>query len=220
MSPPLEGSKQSNDAMKPAKPATNPNIDTYLMVADDRGHCYFYLDGSYPLGPVSLQPGPETTLSSLSLASPHTVFLTHWRVKVHEETFTELYPSIIRLPLLATRSVRDLAQLSSTARELVWYLMRVVKEMRVAWFGSENFAGVREIGPKWIRALESRQKDKFGRECCRGSSGLSVTVLVHIEDDPNPLLDLTSLLITGRGSDALMDFLGTGEQMSERVSDS
>ena len=31
------------------------------------------------------------------------------------------------------------------------------------------------------------------------------------------MLDLTSLLVTGRVSDALADFLGTGEQMSERV---
>lgn len=31
------------------------------------------------------------------------------------------------------------------------------------------------------------------------------------------MLDLTSLLVTGRVSEALADFLGSGEQMSERV---
>jgi anaphase-promoting complex subunit 4 len=32
------------------------------------------------------------------------------------------------------------------------------------------------------------------------------------------MLDLTTLLVTGRASDALLDFLGSGEQMSERAS--
>ena len=36
--------------------------------------------------------------------------------------------------------------------------------------------------------------------------------------EPNPILDLTSLLTTGRASESLLDFLGSGEQMSERVS--
>lgn len=37
------------------------------------------------------------------------------------------------------------------------------------------------------------------------------------EDDPNPILDLTRLLVSGRASEPLLDFLGSGEQMSERV---
>jgi hypothetical protein len=40
---------------------------------------------------------------------------------------------------------------------------------------------------------------------------------VFLEREPNALLDLTCLLLTGRASDALSDFLGSGEQMSERV---
>ena len=35
--------------------------------------------------------------------------------------------------------------------------------------------------------------------------------------DPNPILDLTTLLTTGRASESLTDFLGSAEQMSERV---
>lgn len=38
-----------------------------------------------------------------------------------------------------------------------------------------------------------------------------------IEEEVNPILDLTCLLTTGRASDSLTDFLGSGEQMSERV---
>lgn len=38
-----------------------------------------------------------------------------------------------------------------------------------------------------------------------------------VDEDPYPLLDLTCLLTTGRTSEALLDYLGSGEHMSERV---
>ena len=37
------------------------------------------------------------------------------------------------------------------------------------------------------------------------------------EEIPTPILDLTTLLTTGRPTESLLDFLGSGEQMSERV---
>jgi len=37
------------------------------------------------------------------------------------------------------------------------------------------------------------------------------------EEEPNGMLDLTSLLVTGRVSESLADFLGSAEQMSDRV---
>lgn len=37
-------------------------------------------------------------------------------------------------------------------------------------------------------------------------------------EDPNAILDLTVLLTTGRAPDSLSDFLGSGEQMTDRVS--
>jgi anaphase-promoting complex subunit 4 len=40
---------------------------------------------------------------------------------------------------------------------------------------------------------------------------------MSVEDEPNPILDLTCLLLTGRASEPLLDYLGSGEQMSERV---
>ena len=42
-------------------------------------------------------------------------------------------------------------------------------------------------------------------------------VLVGVVIEPNAILDLTALLATGRASDAVMDFLASGEQMTERV---
>ena len=46
----------------------------------------------------------------------------------------------------------------------------------------------------------------------------SHTTEIFLEEDVNPILDLTCLLTTGRSSDSLSDFLGSGEQISERVS--
>jgi hypothetical protein len=46
--------------------------------------------------------------------------------------------------------------------------------------------------------------------CMRYNSGT-------VEEEPDPILDLTCLLVTGRASESLVDFLGSGEQMSERV---
>jgi hypothetical protein len=37
------------------------------------------------------------------------------------------------------------------------------------------------------------------------------------EKEPAAVLDLTCLLLTGRASEALSDFLGSGDQMSDRV---
>jgi len=41
--------------------------------------------------------------------------------------------------------------------------MRIVKEMRAIWFGTETHGGIREWGPRWVRALETKQKEQFGR---------------------------------------------------------
>ena len=51
--------------------------------------------------------------------------------------------------------------------------------------------------------------DMSPADCCM----LPITT----EEEPNGMLDLTSLLVTGRVSECLADFLGSGEQMSERV---
>ncbi|KZT74640.1 hypothetical protein DAEQUDRAFT_311 [Daedalea quercina L-15889] len=168
------------------------NMDSVLAVADDAGNLHCFLDGSYPLGIVAI--GPD--IASMSLAKDNDLFFAHPRFT--EPTITALRPFVIRLPHLQRRALRDVARVSSSVRELVWYTMRVVKDMRSAWFGGEAQSGARELGPKWIRALETRMKDEFGQE------------------EPYAMLDLTSLLATGCATDALADYLGSGEQMTER----
>src|ERR1700722_6258817 len=138
------------------------NLNSILVVADDSGRIHFFLDGSYPLGSVSL--GSNTVMASVFKDSDLPVFYAHPQTSVKGVTMTDLQPATIHLPLLDVRHTRDMAQLSSTARELLWYSMRAVKEMRAAWFGCETNTGARELGPKWVRALEAKQSEQFGRK--------------------------------------------------------
>nr|GAT44205.1 DEAD-domain-containing protein [Mycena chlorophos] len=172
------------------------NVDSVLVVTDDAGYAHFYLDGSYSLGAVFL--GPNISIPSLSKLSRDPTFILHTQATTQNLPFTQLNPIYVNLPMLRGRDVRDMARLSTTSRELVWYCMRAVKEMRISWFGSDTISGAREIGPQWVRALETRQMDQFGQQ------------------EPTAILDLTYLLLTRRGSESLTDFLGSGDQMSDR----
>ncbi|KAJ3508934.1 hypothetical protein NLJ89_g5481 [Agrocybe chaxingu] len=87
---------------------------------------------------------------------------------------------MVNLPLLSHRAIRDFAKLSSTGRELTWYATCAVKEIRGVWYGDETNSGARELGPKWVRALEVKQRESFGQQ------------------NTSPVLDLTILLTTGR----------------------
>ncbi|KAJ6604670.1 anaphase-promoting complex, cyclosome, subunit 4-domain-containing protein [Mycena vulgaris] len=192
MGPPVKQLDPSNGHLDVADDA---NVDSLLVVTDDVGHIHAFLDGSYHLGPISL--GPNLLIPSLFKHPKFPIFLVHPQ-ETAGATRTDLFPVYIRLPMLEDRQIRDMARASSSSRELVWYCIRVVKEMRAVWFGSESLSGARELGPKWIRALETRQREQFGQQ------------------EPTAILDLTCLLLTGRASEALSDFLGSGEQMSER----
>lgn len=137
----------------------DPNLHSILVVSDDSAGIHCFLDGSYPIGTIALPiNGPLNAMYK----KDDTLFMhSHSFDKVNMST--SLNPVLVRLPELEHRIVHDVARVASSMRELVWYTMRVVKEMRGVWFGSETQNGAREIGPKWIRALEARQKNLFGR---------------------------------------------------------
>ena len=137
------------------------NANSILVVADDAGSLHYFLDGTFPLGPVYL--GFDLSVSTLLKKPMRPGFIAHPYVSVDERFGTSARPFVIALPLLTSRKPRDLAMLSSTSRELLWYIMRSVKEMRAMWFGSDTTSGAREIGPKWIRSLEEKQKEQYGR---------------------------------------------------------
>ena len=134
------------------------NLKSILLVSDNLGHVFGYLDGTFPFGFISLES--HAGFKSMVKHPSRPYFLGH--VQANERTF--LCPALIDFPLLAQRKSRDLAKLSSTARELVWYMLRIVKEMRSIWHGSESNTGARELGPKWVLSLETKQKEQFGRK--------------------------------------------------------
>lgn len=134
------------------------NVDSVLVAADDSGHMYGFLDGSYPLGVID--PGLE--FSTICLLKEKDLLLAQPRFSHSGQMVAGLLPIILRLPQLQQRTLREVARTSSSVRELVWYTMRVVKDMRAAWFGSDTQNGARELGPKWVHALEERQRVEFG----------------------------------------------------------
>ncbi|KAF4572895.1 hypothetical protein EYR36_007405 [Pleurotus pulmonarius] len=167
-----------------------------LFVADNVGRLFSFLDGSYPTGCITLKTGHS--IKSLFQHSPRSVFTAHLVSSTETTSPSCFYPTLITMSLLDDRLVRDVAKSSTSARTLLWYIWRLVKDMRAAWFGSESMSGARELGPRWVRALEMKQTAEFG------------------EKESAAILDLTRLLLTGRSTEALTDLLGSGEQMSER----
>lgn len=134
--------------------------DSLLTLVDERGVLHCFLDGSYFLGSVSPPEGlPSVTL----FKHPYEplIFL-HSQSLNSDPLSTGMQPLVIDIPLLATPKVRDFARLSSAARELTWYMMRVINEVRESWFGSESFTGARDIGIKWVQALERRLGEQYG----------------------------------------------------------
>lgn len=127
------------------------------MAMDVQGNLLSFLDGAFPLGVAPI--GAQCYFEELSKHPSKYLFVGQPLFQVDTSSQHCLAPVIIRMPLLSTRKARDLANLSSTARELTWYTMRVIQEMREAWFGSETQTGARELGPKWIRGLEAKQKE-------------------------------------------------------------
>jgi anaphase-promoting complex subunit 4 len=158
-------SQEGNVLGQSGEGAGDANMNSILAIADDLGYIHCFLDGTYPLGAILLSS--ETSTPSLFKHPKHPTLFAHPQQSIDNTVSTELQPTKIEIPLLRTRKPRDLAKLSSTTRELVWYTTRVVREMRAVWFGSETASGARELGPKWIRALETKQKDQFGRKCNR-----------------------------------------------------
>lgn len=141
--------------------ADTSNLDSVLMVVDNFGRIFSYLDGHFPLGFIAL--GNEADFVSAVKHPSRPLFIGQPRVMSKGSTQINLTPAIVEMPLLSQRKSRDLAKLSTTAREIVWYIMRSVKEMREAWCGSETNAGARELGPKWVKSLETKQREQYGR---------------------------------------------------------
>ncbi|CCM01973.1 uncharacterized protein FIBRA_04046 [Fibroporia radiculosa] len=194
----IQPPKLGGNRMRPGEDldeADDANVDSLLITSDNSGYIYCYLDGTYSLGAIRVGGGSFMT----SFYKDRELLFAHSRYfRPPNAPLTSLRAFEIHLPYLQRHTVRDVARVSSSVRELVWYLMRVIRDMRASWFASETHSGARELGPRWVQEFEARQKDEFGQE------------------EPNAILDMTVLLTTGRSSEALGDYLGSGVQVSER----
>ncbi|KAG0708880.1 anaphase-promoting complex, cyclosome, subunit 4-domain-containing protein [Suillus ampliporus] len=171
--------------------------NSLLVIGDDNGKLHCFLDGSYYLGPISTLPSTVPTAVFKDPKRP--LFLLHPQTLTSDLSSVTLAPLSVDLPLLASHRIRDFARLSSAARELMWYIMRVIEDLREVWLGSDSLTGAREAGPKWIQLLETRLRDQFGQK------------------EPSAILELTGLLVAGLCSEGLSDFFSSSEQMSERA---
>ena len=130
------------------------------MVTDTFGFSHIFLDGTFPLGKIKSEQPASFVSVEKSNGAP--IFFGHSRFRSGTFSSTLIEPTIIDVPLLGNRKMRDLARLSSIARDLTWYIVRVVKEMKDAWYGSAGATGARALGPKWVEALRVKQTEKFG----------------------------------------------------------
>jgi anaphase-promoting complex subunit 4 len=137
------------------------NRDSLLVVVDNDGNLWCYQDGAFPLGRVLV--GKSMIARSLYKVTLSPSILRLNVAKAANSDVTTICAVQVDLPLLRQRFCRELSQLSSAARDLTWYAMRVVKEMKTIWFGTEMNSGAREWGPRWLRSLEARQKEQYGR---------------------------------------------------------
>jgi anaphase-promoting complex subunit 4 len=144
--------EQNASHLEDLNKSDDSKMSSVLVVSDNTGRIHCFLDGSYPLGPVLV--GADSTTASLRKHPQNPVFFAHQHSQMGRTT---LHPTRVELPLLSTRIPRDLARISTTARELVWYAMRVLDDMHVAWFGSGAQLGAREPGIRWLNALDDLQ---------------------------------------------------------------
>ena len=154
----------AHDKMEESNSSTQAreDEDSLLTLIDEQGILHCFLDGSYFLGSVALPDGLPSATAFKHPRKP-LIFL-HPQSLDSELLLTGMQPLVVDIPLLVTPRVRDFARLSSAARELTWYIMRVVNEVREIWFGSESFTGARDIGIKWVQALERRLREQYGRK--------------------------------------------------------
>lgn len=134
------------------------------MAIDNAGQIHSFWDGSYSLGVVRLATG-YTAKTIAKHPSQSVLYVNTMKVDSVKSEATTLVPITMKLPLMDDKMTRKVAETSTTARELVWYTMRTVKEMRKAWFGGDGSDGAREANASWVRSFHERQA-QFGRMLC------------------------------------------------------
>ena len=136
------------------------------------------------MGAIPILAGSAT--ASLYKLSNAPVLYAHQQ-QLHEEiTTTNLKPAVVDLGVISLGVPRAVARVSSTARELLWYCMRVMDELRAAWLGTETQAGARMLGRKWLAALDNLQQLVSGEHLCLSPYHLALTTLNCVQGIGRP----------------------------------
>lgn len=136
------------------------NYDSMVVAADDHCQCHFFLDATYPLGSFSVgevENGMTAYISSLTPAPVGEITFYHTSYQVGDKVMTSTVPRLADLAPLRSPQTREVAKASSAARDLAWYMLRAMDEMRNTWIGEQG-DGAHAIGPKWIKEIETRQR--------------------------------------------------------------
>ncbi|VDB99616.1 unnamed protein product [Peniophora sp. CBMAI 1063] len=174
-------------------------MDSTLVVVDDSGSMQVFLDGTYPLGLIRVDPDSSTaSLVKPSGSRALLAFQSHMDVSA-SHSFSSLLPTEITLTLLSSRIPRDVARLSSTAHQLCMYAYRVVEDLRVVWMGVGSQSGARNPSLRWLQRLAELQPGYYGPMSMDWAK-----------------IDLLQLLAAERSTEPVSDFIGAGEQMSDR----
>ena len=146
------------------QPTHNVNRDdeaslesTLLAATDDAGMMYLFIEGSYPLGDISL--GDSTSVRFLDKMGEDPTLFT----RTSRSNSTSLQADVIHFPLLLSDTLTNITKLSTSVRALLTYLFHSLEEMRRAWFGTDTLEGGRDVGRKWIKVLQ--EKDKMFAAC-------------------------------------------------------
>lgn len=150
------------EVLDDVRPENSLNYDSLVIAADDKCRCHFFMDATYPLGSLAIGQivgGVTCQIVSLMSLPFRSAILAHVTYQVHEQGNTNLVPVAADLTALRSPHAREVAKASSAARELAWYMLRVVDEMRSTWVGChEQGEGARTLGPKWIKEIEAKQR--------------------------------------------------------------
>lgn len=136
------------------------NKNSILAVVDDSGSMQFFLDGTYPLGLVKMDPDA----SIVTLVKPASYALLAFQSHMDKSlshSFTSLLPAEVELALLSSRRPREVAQLSSAAHQLCMYAYRIVDDLRTAWVGSLSQPGAMYPGFRWLKKLAELQPETY-----------------------------------------------------------
>ena len=140
----------------------DPLVNSLIIVSTNVGWLLPYLDGAvrFPLGYIHGVPAKSHILEvSAAPGSDHGTISSLNVHAFHASVGTNAVPQRLDMSLLPTKTLREVARVSSAARDLLWYAIRVTHSMREGWVGSGaegSEEGAHILGRKFLKNVEDR----------------------------------------------------------------